>query len=518
MAIYHCSIKFISRGAGQSIIAAAAYRHACKLDDVRTGEVHDYTKKQGLESSAIYLPVGVNAEWAKDRSKLWNQVEASEKRVNSRLGRDVVLALPAELSELQRGELAGEMARHLADRYGVVVDVAIHLPSRHGDQRNHHAHMLMSSRRITAQGFGEKARELDDKERGPEEVEHIRAAWARMANRALERAGQHVQIDHRSLQGQGIKRLAPLHLGPSASAMERRGVSTRIGNRNRDAEQFNAQVEKIEAALALFNPAAQERQKWVERRKELRHKEKEAEKAAKDFFERAAQYEGRNGLFEAQREFDAIPVWKRIFFDREKSIQATVQDYDLFVKNYQEKGKEAQEKAREYAERGFKVALTHPEAQDNGDHIAIARYRYEQQLERERQKEAKKKTKRNELEKKYGAAIKKLVFPEAPSAGDSRVEYAQYLDKMQTATPEQFTEMVKNLQYAEHRYEVQKLFYDVATVVSRDTSISGRNIVRDDMLKKWDNAKPEQRKQLEQDAKEFIETHQRQRRQIGMRM
>lgn len=246
MAIYHCSMKSVSRGAGQSIVAAAAYRHACKLEDSRTGEVHDYSRKRGLESSEIYLPSGVKPEWAQDRAQLWNTVEAAEKRKNARLGRELVLALPAELTKEQRRELAGVLARHIANRYGVAVDVAIHQPNTHGDQRNYHVHMLMSSRRITPEGFGEKARELDDHERGPVEVEHIRAQWARFANRALERAGHHVQIDHRSLEAQGIKRMPSLHLGPSASAMERRGVQTRLGNRNRAAQVLNAQAVAFE--------------------------------------------------------------------------------------------------------------------------------------------------------------------------------------------------------------------------------------------------------------------------------
>lgn len=249
MAIYHCSMKAISRRAGQSIIAAAAYRHACKLQDARTGEIHDYSRKRGVESSGIYLPSGVNPAWAQDRAQLWNTAEAAEKRKDARLGRELVLALCVELTSEQRRELAGEMARYLADHYGLAVDVAIHQPSRHGDERNYHAHILMSSRRITPEGFGEKARELDDHERGPIEVEHIRAQWARLANRALERAGQDIQIDHRSFEAQGINFMPTIHMGPSASAMERRGVQTRIGNRNRAARTLNSEVKKLKQEL-----------------------------------------------------------------------------------------------------------------------------------------------------------------------------------------------------------------------------------------------------------------------------
>ena len=246
MAIYHCSVKPISRGAGQSIVAAAAYRHGCKMENMRTGEIYDYSRKRGLESSSIYLPSGVNSSWTQDRAQLWNSAEAAEKRKDARLGREIILALPSELSAEQRRELTGEMARHLVARYGVAVDVAIHQPSREGDQRNHHAHMLMSSRRITPEGFGEKARELDDREHGPAEVEHIRSEWARLANRALEKAGEQITIDHRSFQRQGVNRMPTLHLGASANALERRGIQTQIGDRNRSAQVVNARVEALE--------------------------------------------------------------------------------------------------------------------------------------------------------------------------------------------------------------------------------------------------------------------------------
>lgn len=247
MAIYHCSIKPIRRGAGQSIVAAAAYRHGCKMENNRTGEIYDYSRKRGIEFSGIYLPSEINPSWAQDRKQLWNAAEAAEKRKNACLGREIVLALPDELSSKNRRELTEEMAHYLADRYGLVVDVAIHRPNHHGDHRNHHAHLLISSRRITPEGFGEKARELDDmKVRGPVEVEQIRAEWARLANRALEKAGQQITIDHRSFQRQGVNRIPTLHLGPSANALERRGIQTRIGDRNRSAQDVNARVKALE--------------------------------------------------------------------------------------------------------------------------------------------------------------------------------------------------------------------------------------------------------------------------------
>ena len=250
MAIYHCSVKPISRGAGQSIIAAAAYRHGCRMEDKRTGEVHDYSRKRGVTVSAAFFPSDVDCSWATKSEILWNTAELAEKRKDARLGREIVLALPSELSPTERKALAAEMAQHVADRYGVAVDAAIHAPSRQGDDRNFHVHMLVSARRITSKGFGEKARELDDRERGPAEVEHLRAEWARLANRALEQAGQHVQIDHRSFRRQEVKRMPSRHLGASATALERRGIKTRIGDGNRAAARLNALAGQLEAEQA----------------------------------------------------------------------------------------------------------------------------------------------------------------------------------------------------------------------------------------------------------------------------
>lgn len=216
------------------------------MENKRTGEVYDYSRKHGIIDSFAFFPAGIDTSWVMDREQLWNAVEEAEKRKDARLGREIVLALPSELSSTERKALAEEMAQHVADRYGVAVDAAIHAPSGKGDDRNFHLHMLISARRITSKGFGEKTRELDDRERGPAEVEHIRSEWARLANHALEKAGQQITIDHRSFQRQGVNRIPTLHLGASANALERRGIQTRIGDRNRSAQVFNAKVKALE--------------------------------------------------------------------------------------------------------------------------------------------------------------------------------------------------------------------------------------------------------------------------------
>jgi hypothetical protein len=219
MASFHLAVKTIGRSAGRSATAAAAYRAGVEITDERTGLVHDYTRKQGVEHCALVMPADAPA-WANDRSALWNAAEQAETRKNSTVAREYEIALPAELSAEARRELALGLAREISARHGVAVDVAIHAPGREGDQRNHHAHLLTTTRRIGPEGLGEKTRELDQKTSG--EVERWRGRWAEMQNVALERAGSIERVDHRSHQRQGIEQEATVHMGPSATAMERR--------------------------------------------------------------------------------------------------------------------------------------------------------------------------------------------------------------------------------------------------------------------------------------------------------
>lgn len=221
MAIYHLSVKTISRSAGRSATAAAAYRAGVEITDERTGEIHDYTRKGGVESAALILPDNA-PEWASDRAQLWNAAEQAEKRKNSTVAREFEIALPAELSPAEREKLAHDFARELVKRHGCAADVAIHAPGKEGDNRNHHAHILLSTRRLEADGFTEKTRELDDQKTGKVIVTEWRERFAQLQNERLREAGHSVQVDHRSLEAQGIEREATRHLGPTATAIERR--------------------------------------------------------------------------------------------------------------------------------------------------------------------------------------------------------------------------------------------------------------------------------------------------------
>lgn len=220
MAIYHFSVKTVSRSKGQSAVASAAYRSGNCLKDERNGKTHDYTRRQGVEGTFIVAPAG--CEWTQDRGTLWNSAEGAEKRKNSTVAREYELALPAELNDLERKKLARQFAEALAERYGVAADVALHSPGREGDQRNHHAHILTTTRKIMPDGLGEKTRVLDAAKTGSVEIEGLRSLWAEQCNAALERAGQTVRVDHRSYERQGAEKVPSVHLGPHSMAVERR--------------------------------------------------------------------------------------------------------------------------------------------------------------------------------------------------------------------------------------------------------------------------------------------------------
>ncbi|MBB2170447.1 MobA/MobL family protein [Gluconacetobacter aggeris] len=263
MAIYHLSVKSISRSAGRSVVAAAAYRAGQELTDERQGLTHDYTRKQGVEDAFIVAPDG--ADWAQDRNALWNAAEAAEKRKDAKTGREYELALPAELDAGARAALARDFARELVERYGVVADVAIHEPGREGDNRNHHAHILTTTRTAEADGLGTKTRILDVASTASAEIEHMRGVWARQVNTALERHQVEQRVDHRSFERQGKEQEPTRHVGVSATALERQAAReipgrepvTDLGKQNAEIRERNRVLETarkaVEKTSALFS-------------------------------------------------------------------------------------------------------------------------------------------------------------------------------------------------------------------------------------------------------------------------
>ncbi len=272
---YSCSVKPVSRSGGRSATASAAYRNAELIEDQRTGERHDYTRRSGVESVSWFAPAGCREQTS---SELWNRAEAAEKRKNSTVAREVLVALPHELNQAQRAELVERMTAQLAGRYGVAGTAAIHAPDREGDQRNWHAHILMTTRRIDpATGdLGAKTRELDDMKTGPVEVVWIRQMVEREGNSALERAGHAARLDCRSLADQGIDRAPTTHEGPRVTAIrrecerEQRGplgacdvIELNDARRLRPLAELRAEAQQLEAEIIDL---AQHRQERVLRR------------------------------------------------------------------------------------------------------------------------------------------------------------------------------------------------------------------------------------------------------------
>jgi len=219
MAIYHLRATMISRSAGRSATAAAAYRVGERIEDHRTGLVFDYRARGGVDHVEILAPAHA-PEWAQDRAALWNAVEAAETRKNSQVAREIRVALPAELDHGQRVELVRAFCqRQFVDR-GMVAGIALHAPGREGDDRNHHAHILLTTREIAAEGFTTKNRDWN----AVEVLEGWREAWAQDANLALELAGHAERIDHRTLEAQRIEALELAHVaqeqGQEAEALE----------------------------------------------------------------------------------------------------------------------------------------------------------------------------------------------------------------------------------------------------------------------------------------------------------
>lgn len=258
MAIYHINVTPLSRSNGRSATAAAAYRSATRIHDERSGELHDYRRKGGVEHMQIVLPRRAQedgAQWALDRGQLWNAAERAEVRPDARVAREVEVALPHELTSEQRKRLAADYARHLAERYQCAVDIAIHAPHREGDERNYHAHLLLTTRVVEATQLGAKtAIEWPDRvrfkhglESGRNEMKYLRQQWASLANEYLKAAGVESSVDHRSLADQGVERPPTKHLGPVVAERLRRGKDSYVAERIRQERLAEAQA-RLDAA------------------------------------------------------------------------------------------------------------------------------------------------------------------------------------------------------------------------------------------------------------------------------
>ena len=258
IAIYHLSVKTISRNLGRSSVGAVAYRAGEKIINEYDGITHDYTQKTGIVHSEIILPENAPQEY-KNRSVLWNAVEQSEKRKDARTAREIEIALPNELNLQEQITLVrGYVKENFVDE-GMCADISFHAGHKHkrsGEEgsehdkdikaSNPHVHIMLTTRPITERGFSEKKNRRWDKR---ENVLQWRENWAKACNKEFEKKGLNVRIDQRSLKDQGKTQRPTIHLGAAAHAMEQRGIQTERGNFNREVAALNRDIDKLQSRL-----------------------------------------------------------------------------------------------------------------------------------------------------------------------------------------------------------------------------------------------------------------------------
>ena len=248
MAIYHLSAKIVSRAAGRSVVAAAAYRSGESLYDRRTAQTFDYTQKSGVEHSEILAPPEAPL-WIHDREKLWNAVEQAERRNDAQLAREIEIGLPIELNKDQQLILLRDYVRDTFVSRGMVADLALHLDN----SENPHAHVLLTTRKVTREGFGAKQRDWNTRN----ELMQWRTAWAQTANQHLAQAGLQIRIDHRTLEAQGIDLIPGRKIGLSLERQQHPDLPLSAAERVTEQREIAAEngkriIEKPRRALTAL--------------------------------------------------------------------------------------------------------------------------------------------------------------------------------------------------------------------------------------------------------------------------
>ena len=267
VAIYHLRAQVIARSAGRSAVAAAAYRHRTRMLDERTGTDHRFDRNEIVAHAEMALPAQTPA-WlrtlldgrAPDRASeaLWNRVEAEERTAHAQLAREIVVALPTELTRMQNIALMRDYVAAAFSSRGQVADWVYH-----DKAGNPHAHIMLTLRPLTEAGFGRKTsvhvdangvRQVRTWAGDRDSLRGWRAAWADTANRHLARAGFETRIDHRSFRAQGVALTPSVHLGPAGNAIRlKAGTADRSLEVNRvraeNARAIEAEPERLIALL-----------------------------------------------------------------------------------------------------------------------------------------------------------------------------------------------------------------------------------------------------------------------------
>ncbi|QNA86659.1 Ti-type conjugative transfer relaxase TraA [Sphingomonas sp. So64.6b] len=246
MAIYHFSAKMISRAAGSSAVASAAYRSASRLHDERLDRHHNFSNKARVVHSEVMLPDGA-PEHLSDREKLWNQVEAAEKRIDAQLAREIEFAIPRELSKEQGIELGRDFVREEFVSRGMIADLNVHWDIGVDGLAKPHAHVMLTTREVGEDGFGPKNRDWNRTDL----LENWRERWAEHVNARLAALDIDARIDHRSLHAQGID-LDPQHkIGPGASRMSAQGLESERLDEHLEIARSNGEKIAADPRIAL---------------------------------------------------------------------------------------------------------------------------------------------------------------------------------------------------------------------------------------------------------------------------
>ena len=276
IALFHFHVTQIKRSAGQSAVAAAAYRSGEKLHSEYYGEDSDYTRKGGVICSEILLPPQAPPSFS-DRETLWNAVEKVERGKNAQLAYSFDIALQNEFSMEENIELARRFLLEQFVSRGMVVDFAVHSPDKEdGGIQNPHFHVMCPIRPILPNGkWGNKQRReylLDEDgnrirdEAGndmfnavpttewgkPETLEFWREQWAQLCNARFAEKGLDCRIDHRSFERQGVEQIPTRHEGPTVRAMEAKGIRTDKGDLNRWIRKTNAMLREAKQKIAAL--------------------------------------------------------------------------------------------------------------------------------------------------------------------------------------------------------------------------------------------------------------------------
>ncbi len=270
MANYHLHAKFFSRSKGHSATGAAAYRSGEKIKDETNNKTHDYTGRSGVVDTEIYAPDHA-PEWATDRSRLWNEVEKAETnkdgsiRKKAQLAQEIEVSLPRELTHAENKTLIEEWVREEFVSKGMIADVSFHESEASDGGKNPHAHIMLTMRDITEDGFGNKNQDWNDGRAGmrKKQLSEMRESWANAQNRHLEKVQE--TVNHHSYEEQGIKAVPTVHLGKEATALERQGLATRRGDKNREIEEQN---NRMWAKVRQTTAAAWEKTKDIFGRKQ----------------------------------------------------------------------------------------------------------------------------------------------------------------------------------------------------------------------------------------------------------